>query len=423
MIKHYKIGKQIGSGTYGKVKAAYNLTTSKKRALKIIPKSLLRRSKEKGVHTELEILSLTDHPNIIKIYEYFEDKINYYLILELAQGESLFSFISKQRHLAEEQAKRILLQLISAVNYLHNRDILHRDLKTENIMVENEDLSVKLLDFGAGVFLNKGKKLKDIVGSYHYIAPEVLKESYDFKCDLWSIGVIMFLMLFGYPPFRGNSPSQIKQGISEYSIDFSGLGCSEDARSLLKGLLERDARSRFSAEEALDHRWFKGLKQMEIPKWEMENIVRNLKDFSSVDPGEYVRLSYSIRHCNIANEKVLRDVFILMDRSRNACVSYKDFCNAFEGFFLHVDGIGNEEFTRDVFNSIDRDSKGFFTYEEFLISAFDRNILLSKQTNTYVNSILERISSKCLTKRKSLMKLIPSETSTKPYRTISIKSL
>jgi len=220
----YTIGKKLGEGSYGEVKLVTHKKTLMKRAMKIIKKNSIPEKEKKSMLKEVSILKSLDHPNIIKIFDLYEDSKNYYLITEYCSGGELFDRIHKLKHFSEKTAASIMKQLLSAVTYLHERNIAHRDLKAENLMFENnsEDSPVKLIDFGVSAKQLKGAKFKETMGTPYYIAPEVLLQSYDEKCDVWSCGVILYILLCGYPPFNGESDDEILESVKKGTFEFFG---------------------------------------------------------------------------------------------------------------------------------------------------------------------------------------------------------
>jgi len=160
------------------------------------------------------MLKSIDHPNVLKYYECYKDDFNYYIVTEFCTGGELLSFIVKERGINDWQAAFIMKQLLSAVNYCHSRGIVHRDLKVENILVKDvspstsdeeyghKRINIKLIDFGISCRIKPKEKLHKFFGTPYYMAPEVIKRDYNEKCDLWSCGVILYVIMCGYPPFR-----------------------------------------------------------------------------------------------------------------------------------------------------------------------------------------------------------------------------
>lgn len=210
--QHYKPLKVIGKGSFGEVTKVIDTRTNQIRAIKKIKKSAIQ--KEKGIvkDKEYEILTKLNHPNIVRLLEYYQDADHFYLVTEFCEGGELFDQIINCGVFTENMAAEIIRQILSAVVYCHSHRIVHRDLKPENLLLEcsnktfDEGNIVKVIDFGTSVeHLNPGEKLKARLGTAYYIAPEVLRGEYDEKCDVWSCGVILYIFLCGYPPFNGEN--------------------------------------------------------------------------------------------------------------------------------------------------------------------------------------------------------------------------
>ena len=187
------------------------------RAVKILRKEKLSKFDIDRLSHEVEIMKRLDHPNILKIYELYEDEKRFYLVMEICAGGELFDELQLNEKLDESIASIYTEQILTAVAYLHKHCIVHRDIKPENILIEErKSYNIKLIDFGASEIYDdclseeSNKKLmKNVFGSAYYIAPEVLSTEYDEKCDMWSIGVLLYIMLTGSPPFPGNSELEI----------------------------------------------------------------------------------------------------------------------------------------------------------------------------------------------------------------------
>jgi calcium-dependent protein kinase len=163
---------------------------------------------------EIDILKNLDHPNILRLYEVFEDKKYIYLVTEFCQGGELFDEIIARGKFNERDAAVIIKQLLSAISYCHSKKVSHRDLKPENILIDNkETLQIKLIDFGTSQRFEDEENMELVLGTAYYIAPEVLKGHYDEKCDIWSIGVILYILLSGEPPFPGSDDKEILKSV------------------------------------------------------------------------------------------------------------------------------------------------------------------------------------------------------------------
>mmetsp|Transcript_38066 Transcript_38066/g.68589 ORF Transcript_38066/g.68589 Transcript_38066/m.68589 type:complete len:433 (+) Transcript_38066:69-1367(+) len=275
----YQILPQItGRGIAGQVRHCIHRPTSQLCAVKTITKKRIRR--KDWIHREVAILKQVDHPNIISLHDVYEDKKEVHIVTELCRGGELFDKIVEKATLSkisrsgeqvvpscfrEKDAARIIYSLLSAVSYLHSKDIVHRDIKPENILFtekDNDESPIKLIDFGLSTrHSHQCKPLTTTVGTSYYMAPELLEGSYDRSCDMWSIGVIAYVMLSGRPPFNGPSNDiifkQIQRG--QYKMEDSSLwdGVSEYAKEFIRCFLDMDPRTRWTADMALEHPWLK----------------------------------------------------------------------------------------------------------------------------------------------------------------------
>lgn len=206
---------------------------------------------------EVEILKSIDHPHVVKVFEFFEDEQRIYIVMEFLDGGELFDKIQENDYFTESNAKQIMKDLLETINYLHNQNIVHRDLKPENILFNKEGV-LKIADFGTSKVFEK--QMHAVRGTVYYIAPEVLTENYDYKCDIWSLGVIFYILLCGYPPFFGKNDEEIIESIKIGKFDFnlpSFQYVSSDAKDLIQKMLQKSPQKRCSAQQALQHPWFK----------------------------------------------------------------------------------------------------------------------------------------------------------------------
>ena len=246
--KEYKKLKFLGEGAFGAVYRVQNKYTGSICAMKIIRKNSSNSgSNEEEIKNEINILRLMDHPNILKIFEFYSNPKEYSIITELCPMGELFDQLIKKGPFDEKYVAYVLYQVFSAVNYCHKMHIIHRDLKPENILIidKNEDgyPTIKVCDFGTSKIFKVGSVEKTFVGSSYYIAPEVIKEKYNEKCDIWSCGVIMYILLSQRPPFGGNNEDEIfkKIEIGKYDLQSSPFNkISESAKDLIRKTLTMD---------------------------------------------------------------------------------------------------------------------------------------------------------------------------------------
>ena len=254
----------LGTGAFGEVWLVKHKDLRKNFAMKLIKKRKNKPEEEKEILNEIQILKNLDHPKILKIIDFFSTSNLYYIITEYCPDGELFNEIIKVGKFDEGQSAFIMNQIFKAITYCHSQNIIHRDLKPENIMITDRErngcLQVKIIDFGTAKISEKGQSENRYVGSSYYMAPEVMKRKYNEKCDLWSCGVIMYILLSGRPPFDGNDDDEILQNvkIGEYDLkSYPFPTLSEESKDLIKKLLTYDPNKRISASEALEHPWFK----------------------------------------------------------------------------------------------------------------------------------------------------------------------
>ena len=206
---------------------------------------------------EINLLKSLDHPNIMKIYEYFADEQQFYIVSEYCEGGELFDFIQSRGTMNETIIAKIFHQIMSALLYCHNHQIIHRDIKPEILLLKEQiesddsDFDIKLIDFGASLQIDNKKKANQVVGTPYYVAPEVLMGSYDSKCDIWSAGVILYIMLCGYPPFYGDNDDEILQKVilGDYQMEGEEWDqVSQDAKDLIRKTICFDSRNRYNAD-------------------------------------------------------------------------------------------------------------------------------------------------------------------------------
>ncbi|XP_025713936.1 serine/threonine-protein kinase Chk2 isoform X1 [Callorhinus ursinus] len=280
----YIMSKTLGSGACGEVKLAFERKTCKKVAIKIISKRKFAIGSERDadpvpdVKTEIHILKKLNHPCIIKIKDFF-DAEDYYIVLELMEGGELFDRVVGNKRLKEATCKLYFYQMLLAVQYLHENGIIHRDLKPENVLLssQKEDCLIKITDFGQSKILGETSLMRTLCGTPTYLAPEVLNSfgtaGYNRAVDCWSLGVILFICLSGYPPFSEHKTQvSLKDQITSGKFNFISevwAEVSEKALDLVKKLLIVDPKVRFTTEEALRHPWL----QDEDMKRKFQNLL------------------------------------------------------------------------------------------------------------------------------------------------------
>ena len=261
----YDIKEKLGSGKFGLIKLGINKKTNKKVAIKIMSKSNMANDDLELVRTEIEILKICQHPNIIQLYDVFENINYFYIIMEYCPGGDLFSYLEKRNfRLPENQACKFMHKMCAAIYYIHQYGIAHRDLKPENVLMtsNDENADLRILDFGLSKIIGPDEKCTEPYGTLSYVAPEVLLDiPYGKEVDLWSLGVIAYLMLSGSLPFddRESEEEIARKTVSE-DPPYKGSiwkKISNEAKDFIKKLLVKNPEKRMNVKEALQHEWFR----------------------------------------------------------------------------------------------------------------------------------------------------------------------
>jgi calcium-dependent protein kinase len=379
----YKLGDVLGAGSYSEVRRCVHKITDSVRAVKIFRREEITPGTAKSTKllSEIEILRSVDHPNVVRIYEFFESPRRYYLVMEYCKGGELLEMISKKRRFTEAQAAQIMRQLFSVVAFLHARGIVHRDLKPENILLEDkyDELSIKIVDFGAATYLDERGQASRIAGTAYYIAPEVLTGSYDEKCDVWSCGVILYILLSGVPPFTGKTDKQVLSRVrtGAYSLNLDEFRTvSAGAKELISKLM-CPAQVRHSAAQALNHNWVQTNYTSVVPSAQfMASVFRNMKTFSNkTKMRDAVKTFIITQLLTTSDTRELREVFMCMDRNADGKLSPEELRDSFSAY-MPVDEAQAE--VERVMGQIDIDQNGYIDYTEFLRASVDVNKLVSK---------------------------------------------
>lgn len=276
----YELGRELGRGATAVVYKCCLKGTDHSWAVKIMDK----RVEKKSIVTEVGILLKLDHPNIVRMREVFETPENVYIVLELVTGSELFERIVNQGYYSEKEASKAVRDMMNAVKYLHDHNVVHRDLKPENILYEDlsPDSKLKVADFGLSTIVSNKVSLMTVCGTPGYCAPEVLKGTkYDKSCDMWSIGVISYILLCGYEPFMADNDNEMFKRILKCDYKFDSPwwdDVSENAKDLVRKLLVLDPKKRLTPEAALKHVWVSGVANKTDDKTE---TVEKLKEFNA----------------------------------------------------------------------------------------------------------------------------------------------
>jgi len=368
----------LGSGTYGSVFRGVHKISKETRAIKAIAKNKV--TNPESFKNEIEIMRKLDHPNIIKLYETFEDARNVYLVMELCKGGELFDRITQKGHFTEDEARIAFKQVIYAINYCHTFNIAHRDLKPENFLylTKDEDSSLKVIDFGLSkVFKDGGqgdsKAMSTRVGTPYYISPEVLKGKYDQSCDVWSAGVILYILLCGYPPFYGDSDREILESIYKGVFAFDGeewLTVSEEVKDLIKKMITVPEK-RLTAEKVLEHPW---MQKKNDRKATSSLNISQLRSFVSDCKLKKAVLAYMASQLSENEIVELGKIFLSLDANGDGTLTLEELT---DGLSKLPDFDPKE--VKAIMASLDTDKSGRVDYTEFLAATMERSLYLKEE--------------------------------------------
>lgn len=390
--KHYKTLEKLGIGSFGRVYRVIHIMSNQERALKVVNQELVQlQDDDKVFLKEIEMLYQLNHPNIIKIYEYFIKGDNYYVISELCKGGELYEQIYNIESFTESSAAEIISQLLSAVCYLHSKGIVHRDLKPENIMLESKslnDFSIKLIDFGTANYCDEHSHLTQKVGTSYYIAPEVILKHYSQKCDIWSIGVILYILLVGFPPFDGESDEEIMNNILKYDVSYDDSeweNLSPAAIKFLKKLLNKNPKDRPSAEECLKDKWIIdnaiSKKAIVSNKTNLLSQVQNFQKFDSRFKLKNAIMAFMVHH--LATEemtKELKAIFKKMDKSGDGRLSLAELKDGFKEIYKNTKELIIPDIELEKrFEEMDIDKSGYIEIEEFIRVTINEELLINEK--------------------------------------------
>ncbi|ONM24005.1 calcium dependent protein kinase3 [Zea mays] len=340
----YSLGKELGRGQFGVTYLCTEVASGKQYACKSISKrKLTSKADREDIRREIQIMQhLSGQPNIVEFRGAYEDKSNVHVVMELCAGGELFDRIIAKGHYTERAAATICRAVVNVVNICHFMGVMHRDLKPENFLLasKEENAMLKATDFGLSVFIEEGKMYRDIVGSAYYVAPEVLKRSYGKEIDVWSAGVILYILLSGVPPFWAETEKGIFDAILHEEIDFESQpwpSISESAKDLVIA-------SNLNEEE------IKGLKQM----------------FMNMDTDNSGTITYEELKAGLAklgsklSEAEVKQLMEAADVDGNGSIDYVEFITA----TMHRHKLERDEYLFKAFQYFDKDNSGFITRDE-----------------------------------------------------------
>ncbi|KAL1818456.1 hypothetical protein ACET3Z_013325 [Daucus carota] len=368
--------------------------------------------------------SLPDHANIVKLRATYEDEEAVHLVMDLCQGGELFDRIVARGHYSERAAATVFKTVAIVVKMCHDNGVIHRDLKPENFLFANNKESSPLMaiDFGLSVFFKPGEKFSEIVGSPYYMAPEVLRRNYGPEVDVWSAGVILYILLCGVPPFWADSEQGIALAILRGTLDLKRepwSQISDNAKSLVRQMLEPDPKKRLTAKQVLEHPWLQNAKK--VSNVSLGDIVRTrLKQFSLMNRFKKKALRVIAEHLSIEEVEVMRDMFTLMDTNNDGKVTYQELraglrkvgsqlaepemkmlmdvadvngngvlnYGEFVAVTIHLQRMENDEHIHRAFMFFDRDSNGYIEVDELRDALDDES---GETADNVINEVMREV--------------------------------
>ncbi|KAK4272536.1 hypothetical protein QN277_021077 [Acacia crassicarpa] len=421
----YELGDELGRGEFGITYLCTDKQTAEKFACKSISKKKLRTAIDiEDVRREVEIMKhLPEHPNIVTLKDTYEDDNDVHLVMELCEGGELFDRIVARGHYTERAAAVIIRTIVEVVQVCYKHGVMHRDLKPENFLFanKNETSPLKVIDFGLSVFFEPGERFNEIVGSPYYMAPEVLKRNYGPEVDIWSAGVILYILLCGVPPFWAETEQGVAQAIIRSVVDFKRdpwPKVSDNAKDLVKRMLNPNPQQRLTAQEVLDHPWLQNAqKAPDVPLG--ETVRARLKQFSAMNKLKKRALRVIAEYLSVEEVSGLKERFQLMDTSNRGKINSDELRTGlhklghpitdedlqilmeagdvdkdghldygeFVAISVHFKKMGNDEHLRKAFQFFDKNNSGYIEIEELREAIADE----VDTNNEVINAIMHDV--------------------------------
>eukprot|EP00884_Botryococcus_braunii_P004030 jgi/Botrbrau1/13628/Bobra.0373s0007.1 len=367
--QRYRLGKVLGKGAFGTVFLAEDIVEGKPAACKSIDKSkLVCQEDYEDVVREVEILNLvSDHEHVAELYDTYEDDKAVHMVLELCKGGELFDRIISKGTFTEKMAADYFRTMVLVINHLHQLGVMHRDIKPENFLLTSsgDDAKLKLCDFGLSSYIKPGQKLQHVVGSAYYVAPEVLRRNYSKEADIWSLGVMLYILLSGLPPFWGDTEEEIFRMVLKGDVDFKTApwpSISNAAKDIVRKLLTPEPGKRPTAQDILEHPW---LKEQGVAKDEpLDSVVlTRMRNFANMNKLKKAALLYIAKNINSKDISGLRELFKSIDADGNGTITAEELKVAISK--LSSKEVQDADLL-SVMEKVDVDKSGQIDYEEFI---------------------------------------------------------
>ncbi|CAH8256181.1 unnamed protein product [Arabidopsis lyrata] len=371
----YSLGRELGRGQFGITYICTEISSGKNFACKsILKRKLIRTQDREDVRREIQIMHyLSGQPNIVEIKGAYEDRQSVHLVMELCEGGELFDKITKRGHYSEKAAAEIIRSVVKVVQICHFMGVIHRDLKPENFLLSSKDEASSMLkatDFGVSVFIEEGRVYEDIVGSAYYVAPEVLKRNYGKAIDIWSAGVILYILLCGTPPFWAETDKGIFEEVLRGEIDFESEpwpSISESAKDLVRNMLKYDPKKRFTAAQVLEHPWIReGGEASDKPI--DSAVLSRMKQLRAMNKLKKLALKFIAQNLKEEELKGLKTMFANMDTDKSGTITYEELKTGLEKLGSRL----TETEVKQLLEDADVDGNGTIDYIEFISATMNR---------------------------------------------------
>lgn len=370
----------LGDGCNGEVKLATRKGEEKgeKFAVKVLNFANTTQEELALFKSELEIFLRMDHPHIVRLYDVYESKSQLHLVMECMEGGELFERVRDHKKFSEAETAELMRQMLLAVNYMHSHGIVHRDLKLENFLFDKKDSShLKLIDFGFSSLWSQGGKMHLACGTLSYAAPELLNRSYTSQCDLWSLGVIGFILMSGRMPFSGlDSTKGYCICAGKYSFKPEHwAGVSENAKDFIRALMEVDPNKRLTAQTALEHTWI-AQRHSIVCGESMTGVDSGVADalYRFGHASKFRRCCMEMVAWSLSNDEraKVRDCFLSMDKNNHGTITLGELKEALSEKLNLPDAE-----VRTIFAALDSNHDQEIHYSDFLAAMVSTQIDLS----------------------------------------------